>query len=957
MPRSAVSAGTDRLLHGSPQRTVYVSPDPATGELRACKVFVAGSMADAEHEFAMGRACAGPGVVRHVECCTDPATNRPCTMTVFEAGADLDRIVADQGALPAAFACRLLAPVASTLAAMHALQLPEAPTGICHGDVKPKNLLQTATTTLLLDFEHAQAIVAPMPGKPRGDAHDVHGLGSTLAWLVTGGGCCTLPQHPDFVALVAACTAADPAARPSAATVAAKLRTLAIQLASDPDEAVLDATARGERVVPATAIQRPGLADHVRRRARLLARLPSLLEIPAAQPTEPAALRREIRTANRALRLFPRHQPAWRWRRDLCAATGRLLSGAAEQVGAMRRAEEFADAAHWLGEARELTLTVLQLPGGCTIPRTGAPTAVGLLHRDPAAFLEMLAEQTDAARQELAAEVQTIVDAESHLDLERAEQAIEAMSSRYGGSSPSVTRRRDQLHRLGFYLDRIARAQSNVERVVTLWDGAALKPLLDLVAGAVGASQRRTRGDGAGGVVGLRSLQITLVNLGEEFPHVPASAALETLSQALAHLTDQGWSLMADAERCLRAVPVPVRPLQIALSRLDTYRILEAFVDRPGRPRSQLQDALESLRLRLDQARATRDRLTEGAEQAMARGHWTTGLFDMERAVADLEPVDEGERAEAARLAAKLEEARRRKQEVEVAVRRNVELGTRYGTLQDDPSSSFAERLQVLNERRDCLHMLAVHAPAERTVLYTNDLREVETQIGLEQAASAEHRLDGTVDPFERLRIARETVDHLTASLGADPAHEAPGRLVRLLDHWRTLADHCKRAADQARDEARTGQVHSRRVWRVATAAALASATLIILAVWPWLTGSPANATTRDPLVTRANELPEPLRFAGERLLATARLPAIVGDAFDATVWSEAWKTHLRAFAKLANTAAEPTAARTFANACWDEALVAVRSRLDDDERAALDRDMAALATELRATGVQPTSR
>jgi serine/threonine protein kinase len=139
---------------------VYLSSDSASGLPLVTKIYVAGSMAEAEGEFAMARLAAGAGVVVYRSVGIDAAANRPCVTSNFETGTDLDRLVAEFGSLPAALACRLLAPVAATLARLHALRVQDAPAGLCHGDVKPRNLLRTATTTLLLDFEHARPISA-----------------------------------------------------------------------------------------------------------------------------------------------------------------------------------------------------------------------------------------------------------------------------------------------------------------------------------------------------------------------------------------------------------------------------------------------------------------------------------------------------------------------------------------------------------------------------------------------------------------------------------------------------------------------------------------------------------------------------------------------------------------------------------------------------------------------------
>ena len=45
------------------------------------------------------------------------------------------------------------------------------------------------------------------------------------------------------------------------------------------------------------------------------------------------------------------------------------------------------------------------------------------------------------------------------------------------------------------------------------------------------------------------------------------------MTSALLHLTEQAWQQLDDAEQRLSIVPVPVRPLQLALGRLDTFRM------------------------------------------------------------------------------------------------------------------------------------------------------------------------------------------------------------------------------------------------------------------------------------------------------------------------------------------------------------------------------------------------
>ncbi|MCU0863063.1 MAG: phosphotransferase [Planctomycetes bacterium] len=866
MPTPSATAGDERILHVSPARTVARRTDAGTGGAVVAKTFVTGSRADAEHELVMGRLASGPGVVEHLQVDLDPVAQRPVLLTRAEAGVDLDQAVADRGALPAAVACAWLLPVARTLERLHGLRGADAPLGLCHGDLKPKNLLRTDTTTLLLDFEHSHPIAAltaedgpfafgtagfTAPEVVRGArpsaAIDIYALGATLAWLLAGGGRLP-PQHGAVRALLAACLAEDPRQRPSAGTLAAQLQQLSTTLGSDHDEALrLDAGAARFALAP-TAAHGPQAVRQWHRARRLALRFPALLVHPDQPPVEPAALDQALRTTARVLRHFPQHAGTLAWRRTLLRATAGTLHGAAAMVQTLGKQEAFGSAASWLAATERLLHTALPLPGG--LPRNGDETTsgIGLLQRDPFAFLRRLGAQNEAAANELLQQVQRVQRAEAALDLRGAEAALETMAAHHGGASPTVARRRDQLHRFGFYLDRIARTRDHAERIAALWDRTALQPLLTLITAAEAATQRANRRDHGAGSGGLRSLQFTLVNLAEEFPHLePVAPALEALSMALAHVTDQAWQQIEAASLSLGAVPVPVRPLQLALGRLDTFRLLEAFVDRPERPRSQLFDRIESLRLSLEQAREARDRLTEGAEHALARGHWTTGLFDMERAVAGLQPADDQERAQAERLQERLAEVRRRKQEVEAAVRRNVELATRYAMLQDDPSSSSAARLQALEERRNGLLFVAMQVPADRAELYRQDLRQVETQLALERAADAEQRLDGTVDPQARLQLARAALAQLTQSAAAtDSGHEPSGQVVRLLEHWRTLLAHCQRGVDEQQAVLALRVRQRRKMRLLAMVALLVTSVAIAFALRPWLQGEPAQAGERQ---------------------------------------------------------------------------------------------------------------
>ncbi|MEC9049154.1 MAG: hypothetical protein VYA51_14175, partial [Planctomycetota bacterium] len=407
------------------------------------KIYLSGASADAEHEVAMGVSAAGSGVVRYLGSCSDPSTGRPTVRQEYVEGENLEALALRLGALPATEAIRIIGRIAQTLQRLHATSAASAPRGLCHGDVKPQNLLALpGGDVLLLDFEHARPIgvstderaftggtVAWSPpealrGAAPDAAFDVFGLGATLAFLLEGGTSRSVPRHAEVDALVRSCCDADADARPTAADVAAQCERLIAMLADDEAEQHLHDWSTGScRVVPSPSTD-PRTATWFTRQ-RLLNRLPTLLAQPEDVPEDPARLRAELDAVGRALRRFPRSGAALARRRDVLDAVSALLLRAAATVRALHKSERFEEAVSWLRTTEDLTRAATAAPGGLArITKVPAGQTAGPLHRAPLAFVQMLANETAAAIEQLTQRRAAIEAAQRALDFASAEQHI-----------------------------------------------------------------------------------------------------------------------------------------------------------------------------------------------------------------------------------------------------------------------------------------------------------------------------------------------------------------------------------------------------------------------------------------------------------------------------------------------------------------------------------------------------
>ncbi|MFI9176432.1 serine/threonine-protein kinase [Streptomyces lincolnensis] len=172
--------------------------------------------------------------------------------TEYVSGPTLSGAVGERGALPAETCRGVLAALAEGLAAVHAH-------GVTHRDLKPQNVILAAQGPQLIDFGIARGAgqtalteAGFAPGTPGftapevlmrnevGPAADVFALGATLAYAATGrppfgmgeaAGVSYRAVHesidvvgvePTLAALIEACVAKDPAARPGLAEVIAR---------------------------------------------------------------------------------------------------------------------------------------------------------------------------------------------------------------------------------------------------------------------------------------------------------------------------------------------------------------------------------------------------------------------------------------------------------------------------------------------------------------------------------------------------------------------------------------------------------------------------------------------------------------------------------------------------------------------------------------------------------------
>jgi serine/threonine-protein kinase len=188
-----------------------------------------------------------PVAVRHPHVLTAAEwldAGMPISLMRLVRGGTADRLLADHGALPAAYVAVLLDQLLDALGTLHAV-------GFAHRDVKPAHLLLEPTGNgrphlWLSDLDLAAALDAPSstfvgtdgylapevaPGAPTRRGHDLFGAGATAAELLTGRiprRDRDLPRGP-LGGFLRRLVAADPDERPPTAEEArAELRAIGV---------------------------------------------------------------------------------------------------------------------------------------------------------------------------------------------------------------------------------------------------------------------------------------------------------------------------------------------------------------------------------------------------------------------------------------------------------------------------------------------------------------------------------------------------------------------------------------------------------------------------------------------------------------------------------------------------------------------------------------------------------
>ena len=688
-------------------------------------------------------------------------------------------------------------------------------------------------------------------------AFDVFGLGATLHFLLTGtlafrghdartlsgsvrAGAhrhkLLLGTHPTLKNLVAECLDPDASARPAMDTVVVRLEE--ILAVTQPTDRELDRVLKlaratefeeAERLLDASAARDSDRGRELRQLIQYLSRLYSrcggMPRYESELSTEPLDLQSTAeQIAGTLPRLiaflerFPSHEAARASCRLLQSTAHRLLETVPPQVAALKQQAAFDDASRLLETTMTAVAGAMRMPGPA--PNTAAKTQGHLpspLYRDPLGFLRRNRESVANLQRTHEKLLARLAQSEARLDLRQAGQVLVEVVAIYSGASRVTAELKDRLHHFDYYLANIARSRPQLRELAAELELAQVPQHLEVVGEFQKLCAQRTivgqEESGARGKGGCRGLRRALRDLASEFPHAANAAqpAMDALVGAMQSLTSMAWGLVAAARQKLEATPLPVRPVQSVVNKLDRLRLLKAFVDQEDHSRADLLEEIEWVRMRLDQARTARDQLARGAQESEQKGHLTTALYEMGRAVdsftADMDADEDGPSLE--QLRSRYQELKHKKERLERATVDNRRLAAWYVELQDREDSRFTDRVQALEQRAEVLELLLANLDEERAPPYAADLREVQIHLVQEHADEGERHLGTAASAQTRLELAESTLDNLRrwaweAGVGGDPAGGS-GRVARIIDHW---ISHVDRARQTLREE--TGSRRSR---------------------------------------------------------------------------------------------------------------------------------------------------